>query len=99
MPELDGWEKRKMQILTTDERLQNLADADATLSNADKLIYRIWYAEVADKMALPDGSPETEHRRKTCHELWLAVRAIADARAHVSAALLEIKRNREEPGQ
>lgn len=85
-----------MQILTNDERLQNLADADATLSNAGRLIEGVWHAEVADKMLLANDSPEIEHRRKTCHELWLAVRAIADAKAHVVTALLEIKHNRQE---
>lgn len=89
-----------MQITTTDERLEDLLGADATLANANKRIEGVWHAEIADKMALPDTSPEIEHRRKTCHDLWLAVRAIADARAHVSAALLEIKHNRqEEPRQ
>lgn len=90
-----------MQAQTTNKnRLEELANADATLTLANKVIEGVWHSEITDKMVLPDGSPETEHRRKTCHELWLTVRAIADARAHVSAALLEIKHNRqEEPRQ
>lgn len=85
-----------MQILTTDERLEDLQSANDTLTNANKLIERVWHEEVADKMIQPDDLSVNVHRRKTCHELWLAVRAIADAKAHVVTALLEIKHNRQE---